>query len=187
LLRGLVSRLFAIGSRTWILIGVAMAILAVLAIWAAISVAGWLFGVVREGVAVAPEAARAVSAQVEQVIPGARERLGEWVPALEPELPPRDVSGADIGPVARFPGLVRSHWHRDGREITVRYEGRADYVAVLDHYVRGFTAEGYAQTVMSATPAGEEHEYRKGDERIRFEIAQLPQGKVAATLVAVLP
>jgi hypothetical protein len=124
---------------------------------------------------------------VEQAVPGARETLGELVPALKPEPPPRDVSGTDIGPVARYPGLARSHWHRDGREITVRYEGRADYAAVLDHYARGFAAQGYAQSVVSAAPEGEEHDYRKGDDRVRFKIAQSPQGKVKATIVAVLP
>jgi len=41
--------------------------------------------------------------------------------------------------------------------------------------------------VVLAAPAGEVHDYRKGDERIRFEITQLPQGKVKATIIAVLP
>jgi len=187
LLQDFVGRVFAIGRRTWILIAVVLAALAALAIWAAIGVAGWLFGMAREGVAAAPEAARAVTAQVEQAVPGARERLGELVPALKPEPPPRDVSGTDVGPVARYPGLARSHWHREGREITVRYEGRADYAAVLDHYVQGFAAQSYAQSVMSAAPEGEEHDYRRGEDRVRFKIAQLPQGKVQAMIVAVLP
>ena len=91
-------------------------------------------------------------AKVENTVPGAREKLGEIVPALKPAPPPRDVSGTDIGPVARYPGLARSHWHREGREITMRYEGPADYAAVLDHYVKGFAAQGYAQNVLSATP-----------------------------------
>jgi len=187
LLQDFVGRVFAIGRRTWILIAVVLAALAALAIWAAIGVAGWLFGMAREGVAAAPEAARAVTAQVEQAVPGARERLGELVPALKPEPPPRDVSGTDVGPVARYPGLARSHWHREGSEITVRYEGRADYAAVLDHYVQGFAAQGYAQRVTSATPEGEEHEFHKGEDRVRFKIAQLLQGKVKATIIAVLP
>ncbi|HRJ25774.1 MAG TPA: hypothetical protein PLZ11_17670, partial [Thauera sp.] len=102
LLQDFVGRVFAIGRRTWILIAVVLAALAALAIWAAIGVAGWLFGMAREGVAAAPEAARAVTAQVEQAVPGARERLGELVPALKPEPPPRDVSGTDVGPVARY-------------------------------------------------------------------------------------
>ena len=135
----------------------------------------------------APEAARIVAAQVEQVAPGVHAALGDLVPALKPEPPPRDVSGSDIGPVARFPGLPRSHWHRDGREVTVRYEGRADYAAVLDHYARGFTAQGFAQRVISAVPEAEVHEYRKGTDKVMFRISQLPQDKVKATIIAELP
>lgn len=187
LLQGVFSRVFAISRRAWIFIGISMLVLTALAIWAAISLAGWLFGMAREGVAAAPEAARAVTAQVEQVVPGAREKLGELVPALKPEPPPRDVSGTDPAPVARYPGLARSHWRRDGQEITVSYEGRADYAAVLDHYAKGFAAIGYAQSVVSAAPEGEEHEYRKGDDRVRFKIAQSSPNKVRATIVAVLP
>lgn len=52
---------------------------------------------------------------------------------------------------------------------------------------QSFATQGYAQSVMSATPEAEAHDYRKGDERVRFEITRLPQGKVKATIVAVLP
>lgn len=38
--------------------------------------------------------------QVERVIPAAREKLAEFVPALKPEASTqREVSGSDIGPV----------------------------------------------------------------------------------------
>jgi hypothetical protein len=105
-----------------------------------------------------------------------------------PEPPPRDVSGTDVGPVARYPGLARSHWHRDGREITVRYEGRADYAAVLDHYVRGFAAQGYTPEPAIRAPEGERHEYLKDADRVGFVLAQgCPKGKVKATIVTVLP
>lgn len=89
--------------------------------------------------------------------------------------------------MARYPGLARSHWHREGREITVRYEGAADYGAVLEHYARGFAAQGYARNVFSITPESEKHEYLKGNDRVGFTLAQLPKGKVKATLVAALP
>lgn len=187
LLQGIFRRVFAISRRAWIFIGISMLVLTALAIWLAISLAGWLFGMAREGVAAAPEAARAVTAQVEQVVPGAREKLGALVPAFKPEPPPRDVSGTDAGPVPRYPSLARSYWHREGREITVRYEGAADFAAVLDHYTKGFAAQGYRQELLSATPDEERHEYVKGDDRVRFKIAQLPQGKVEATVIAVLP
>lgn len=180
-------RFFQIRRGTWLAIAVGLMALLVMSAWAALAIFGWLWGQGKSLAEGAPEAARAVVAQVEQAVPGARETLGELVPALKPEPPPRDVSGTDIGPVARYPGLARSHWHRDGREITVRYEGRAAYATVLDHYARGFAAQGYAQSVVSAAPEGEEHDYRKGDDRVGFKIAQSPQGKVKATIVAVLP
>jgi len=131
----------------------------------------------------AQEAARAAVAQAEQVVPGAREAIGGLVSGFAPEAPLRDVSGSDIGPVARFPGLARSHWHQSGQEITVSYTGRADYLAVLDHYVRGFAAQAYAQRIVSAAPDGETHEYRKAGEMLRFKISRLANGKVQVTLI----
>lgn len=180
-------RFLQVRRSTWIAIALGLLVVFALLIWAAVSLFAWLWGQGKSLTEGAPEAARIIASQVEQAVPGAREALGDLVPALKPEPPPRDVSGTDVGPVARYPGLARSHWHRDGREITVRYEGRADYAAVLDHYAQAFAAQGYAQNVVSATPEGEEHDYRKGDERVRFEIVQLPQGKVKATIVADLP
>ncbi len=182
-----VPRLYQIRRGTWLAIAVSLMVILVLGAWAAVALFGRLLDhgkSLAEGV---PEAARNVVVQVEQALPGAREALGGLLPALRTEPPPRDVSGTDIGPVTRYPGLPRSYWHRDGREITVRYEGRAEYVAVLDHYVTGFAAQGYARNVVSATLEGEVHEYRKNDERVRFEIVQSPRGKVKATIVAVLP
>jgi hypothetical protein len=172
---------------TWIAIGLGLLTLFVFLIWAAVSLFGWLWGQGKSLTEGAPEAVRSIASQVEQAVPGAREALGGLVPALKSDPPPRDVSGTDVGPVARYPGLARSHWHRDGRAITVRYEGRADYVAVLNHYAQAFAAQGYAQNIVSASPEGEEHDYVKDDDRVRFKIAQLPQGKVKATIVAVLP
>lgn len=180
-------RIFHIRRGTWLAVAVGLMGLLALIGWAVIGLFGWLWGQGRSLAEGAPEAARAVVAQVEQAVPGARETLGDLVPSLKPEPPQRDVSGTDIGPVTRYPGLARSHWHRDGREITVRYEGSADYAAVLDHYAKGFATQGYAQFVASATPETEQHEYRRNDDRVRFVITQLPQGKVKVTLVAVLP
>lgn len=180
-------RFLQVHRGTWIAIGLGLLTLLVLLIWAAVSLFGWLWGQGKSLTEGAPEAVRIITSQVEKAVPGAREALGDLVPALKPEPPPRDVSGTDVGPVARFPGLARSHWHREGREITVRYEGRADYVAVLNHYVQAFAAQGYAQNVVSATPEGEAHDYRKGDEQVGFSIAQLPQGQVKVTVVAALP
>lgn len=180
-------RFFQIGRGTWLTVAVGLMGLLLLLAWAVFAAFGWVWNQGQALTTGAPEAVRVIASQVEQAVPDAREKLGEVLPALRPEPPPRDVSGADIGPVPRYPGLARSHWHREGREITVRYEGRADYAAVLDHYAKGFAAQGYAQSVMSATPDAEAHDYRKGDEKVRFEINRLPQGKVKATIVGVLP
>jgi len=180
-------RFLQIRRGTWLAIAVGLMGLLVLFAWAAFALFGWLWGQGKSLTEGAPEAVRIIASQVEQAVPGARETLGDLVPTLKPEPPPRDVSGTDIGPVTRYPGLARSHWHRDGREIKVRYEGRADYTTVLDHDAKGFATQGYAQSVMSATPEAEAHDYRKGDERVRFEITRLPQGKVKATIVTVLP
>ena len=89
--------------------------------------------------------------------------------------------------MARYPGLARDYWHREGREITVRYEGAADYAAVLDHYVRGFAAQGYRQNLLSAAADTERHEYIKDADRVGFVLARNPKGKVRVTIVTVLP
>lgn len=179
--------IFRVRSGTWLALAIGMAGVLALLSWGALSIAAWLWGQTQALSAAAPEAARTVIAEVENTVPGAREKLGEILPALKPEPPLRDVSGTDIGPVARYPGLARSHWQREGREITVRYEGRAEYAAVLDHYLRGFSAQGYVQNVIAAAPDREQHEYLKGGDRVAFTLAQSPKGKVKLSLVAVLP
>lgn len=179
-------RLFQVRRRTWIAIGVGLLVLFVLLIWAGLALMGWLFGQAQGWMGGAPEAARGAIEQVEQALPGAREKLGEFVPALKPvpTLKPepmrRDVSGTDLGPVARYPGLTRTYWQRKGQQVTIEYQGEAHYVTVLDHYAKGFATQGYAQSVQSATPAAETHEYTKGSQRIGLKVAQLPQGVVSA-------
>ncbi len=182
-----VPRLIHVRRGTWLALAVAMMGVIVLLIWAAVSSFDWLRGQAQALTGAAPEAARAVFAQVEKAAPGAREKLGEFAPALKTEPPPRDVSGTDVGPVARYPGLARSYWHREGREITVRHEGAADYAAVLDHYVKGFAAQGYRQNLLSATPDAEQHEYLKDSDRVGFALMRTPKGGVKVTTVAVLP
>lgn len=69
----------------------------------------------------------------------------------------------------------------------MRYEGRADDIAALEHYAMGFLAHGYAQFLMSAAPEGGQYDDLKGAERVRFEITPLRQGKLKTTIPAVLP
>lgn len=166
LLRGLLSRIFSISRRTWIFLSVTFLVLVALFIWAAISTAGWLFGMARDGVNAAPEAVRAATAQVEQVIPGVQEKLGVLVPGFKPESPLREVSGTDPAPVARYPGLARVQWQRDEQQVQVRYQGKADFTEVLNHYIQGFAALGYQQTLRSASPSEERHEFVKDGEHL---------------------
>lgn len=187
----LVPGLLQVRRSTWIAAGLSILVLFGLLTWAAIAVIGGLWGQARDLSATAPDIVRDVTraavGQVEVVVPGVREKLGEIVPALKAEQPARDVSGTDVGPVSRYPGLTRVYWHREGREITVRYEGAADYAAVLDHYVGGFAAQGYRQNLLSATPEAEHHEYLKDADRVGFVLTKDGKGVVKATIVTVLP
>lgn len=171
LLRGLLSRIFSISRRTWIFLSVTFFIFLALAIWATISAAGWFFGIARDGVNLAPDAVRAATTQIEQVIPGVQEKLGAFLPTFKPEPPPREVSGTDPGPVSRYPGLARVQWQRDDQKIQVRYEGTADFSGVLKHYAEQFAAKGYQQNLLSASLHEERHEYVKGSERFSLIFA----------------
>ena len=179
-------RLFQVRRRTWVAIGGGLLVLFGLLIWAVLALLGWLFGQAQSWMGAAPEAARGAMERVEQAVPGVREKLGEFVPGLKPSSPPRDVSGTDVGPVARYPGLARTSWQREGKQVTIEYEGEADYTAVLGHYAKGFAAQGYAQTVLSAQLDAETHEYTKGGERVTLKVAQLHKGAVSARIETTL-
>ncbi|MCP5279166.1 MAG: hypothetical protein H6935_12500 [Thiobacillus sp.] len=184
-------RLFQGHRRTWIAAGVVMLMMFGLLIWAAISLMGWFFGQVQGWSATAPETARdaleTVERQVEQAVPGAREKISEYVPLFKPEgRLQRDVSGTDFVPVARYPGLVRTYWHREGRQITVHYEGRADFAVVLDHYIQGFASLGYTQDLRSASPESETHAWMKGKQRYLAKIIAEPKGMVSVHIETTL-
>lgn len=183
----LASRLFAISRRTWLLVSVALLILAALAIWLTISLAGWLFGMAREGVSAMPEVAGSAVQHIEKVVPRATQAIEDLRVIGQASPPARDVSGTDPIPVARFPGLVRTHWQREGQEIKVRYEGKADLTAVLDHYTKGFADHGYRQELHAATPSEERHDYLKGSERVGVIFTQLKNSMVLVSITAPMP
>lgn len=183
----LVSRFFAISRRTWLLLSVALLILAALAIWLTISLAGWLFGMAREGVSAMPEVAGSAVQHIEKVVPGAMQAIEDLRVIGQASPPARDVSGTDPIPVARFPGLARTHWQREGLEIRVRYEGKADLAAVLDHYTKGFADHGYRQELHTATPSEERHDYLKGSERVGVIFTQLKNSMVLVNITAPMP
>jgi hypothetical protein len=101
---------------------------------------------------------------------------------------PWDVYGTDPGPVARFPGLARSHWHPDGREITVRYEGDADFDVVLNHYVNGFAAGAYSQRILPPDGLdGVKHEYVREGHKVRFALSKKPKGGIKVSIITGTP
>lgn len=189
-------RLFKMRMGTWVAIAVGLMVLFGLLVWAGVAVLGWVFGQAQGLVGTAREAAvgptQAVLEQVERVVPGVREQLdghlGAYVPGLKAEAAPeRDVSGEDIGPLPRYPGLARSAWQRHDAGVSVEYSGRADFEAVLQHYVEGFAGLGYARTVQSANRAAETHVYRKGDERYTLHLARQGHEAVSVRIESALP
>lgn len=175
-------RLFQVRRRTWVGVGLGLVVLFGLMIWAGLTLLGWLFGQAQGLMGNAPQTVRGAVEQAEQAVPGAREKLGEFLPTFKAATPRRDVSGTDLGPVPRYPGLARTYWQRDGQRATIEYQGKADYAAVLAHYATGFTTKGYTQNVQSATPTAETHEYTLGTERIVLKVEQQPGGLVSARL-----
>lgn len=183
----LASRISAISRRTWILISVVVLTLAVLAIWLTISLAGWLFGMAQQGILAVPDVARSAVQQVENIVPGATQAIDDLRTIGQAAPPVRDVSGTDPIPVARFPGLARTHWQREGQDIAVRYEGKADLAAVLDHYAKGFAEHGYRQELHAATPSEERHDYHKGEERIGVTFVQQKENRVSVSITTRQP
>ncbi len=185
--------LAGIRARTWLILGaIVLAILALLA-WAAIALLSWLWAqapaatetgrqLAGEATTRLEQAAPGLQEQVDRWLPGVREQVDQWLPGLGEEPPAHDVSGADLGPVARFPGLVRSHYASDGQAAEVRYTGRADFAAVLAHYVQGYTGAGFAHEVRAATPDEERHHFRRGQESIGLVLVRRPGGLVEIRL-----
>ena len=132
--------------------------------------------------------ARGALGRVTEQLPGASELLVGILPASKPEAPlQRDVSGQDLGPVARFPGLARTQWQRTAEGAVVDYEGKADYVKVLDYYAKGFVSAGFEQTVQSSTLEAETHQYTRNRERLTLKIAQKPKGVVGVRIETAWP
>ncbi|MFM9882841.1 MAG: hypothetical protein ACKVQT_07430 [Burkholderiales bacterium] len=179
-------KLARVRGSTWIAFAVGLLVLFALSLWAALSIMGWLWGQVQNVSGPASETMRNTAqgavAQAEKIVPGVREKLGEFIPALKEPVSatelPRDVSGSDLGPVERYPGLVRISWQKNGAQAVVEYGGKADYMSVLGHYAKAFAALGYTQSVESATQDAERHLYTRAGERLIFSIAQPSKGDV---------
>lgn len=187
LLRMLSTRVFSISRRTWILISIVVLLLGALAIWLTISLGGWLFGMAQQSVSAVPDVARNAVQHVEKVVPGASQAIEDLRSIGQTAQTLRDVSGTDPIPVARFPGFLRTHWQREGHNISVRYEGKADLASVIDHYAKGFAGLAYRQELHAATPSEERHDYLKGDERIGVTFSQEKNNLVSVSITARQP
>lgn len=96
-----------------------------------------------------------------------------------------DVGGNDIGPVDRYPGLVRDYFQRYGLILKVRYQGKADFQAVLSHYTRGFEAAGYRQAVLNGSREAEHYRYYRGGELVEFKLTRKADGFVELELESI--
>jgi len=181
-----------LSARTWLILGAVLLLVLGLMLAAAIAVLSWLWAQVPaivdagkriggDATAQIEQAAPGLWEQVDQWVPGLREQLAPWLPALAPT-PEQDVSGTDIGPVPRFPGLVRSLFTREGATVQVTYTGVAAQDAVVAHYVRGFADAGFTQEILSARPDGESHRFQRAPETFELTITRQPGGRVSLTL-----
>lgn len=161
-----VSALSKVRARTWLILGAAVVGILGLTTWAGIALLSWLWGQFPTATEAGRRLAGDAMTQIEQVVPGLKEQIGQWVPDLAENPPTSDVSGTDAGPVPRFPGLVRSQFARGEKTVEVRYAGRAAFEAVRAHYVKGFAAAGYAHEVMNGAPEAEHHRFKRDEESI---------------------
>lgn len=190
------TRLAQVRKRTWIMIGLGLFGFMALLAWAAIALLMWLWG----QVPVAAESGRQLAGnameKAAQVVPALKTQLEPWLggnaeeaalQAKAGDWPSRDVSGAELPGVARFPGLVRTHYVREARRVEMRYSGQGDFQAVLDHYASQFKTAGYLQEVISANPESEKHRFVKSSDAVDFEIRRAGTGgKIEVFLVDVI-
>lgn len=187
LLQQAASNLRNLRARTWLILGAVALGLVALLVWAGITMLSWLWAETPALTGAGRRLTDEAMTQVEQVAPGLKEQVEQWAPGLKAQVdqwlpggseapPAKDVSGTDVGPAPRFPGLVRTYFAREGQLTEVRYTGRAQFDAVLAHYVKAFAAAGYRQEVMSATPEAEQHRFRRGQESLDLSLTRRPDG-----------
>jgi hypothetical protein len=180
-----VSALRKVRARTWLILGAAIVGILGLVTWAGIALLSWLWGLFPTATEAGRRLASDAMTQIEQVVPGLKDEIVQWVPDLVGEPPASDVSGVDVGPVPRFPGLVRSYFARGESTIEVRYTGRAPFEAVRAHYIQGFqgfAAAGYAHEVKEATPETEHHRFKRDQESIDLLLLRPAAGRVEIRL-----
>lgn len=188
-LEQVVSRLRTIQARTWLMLSAVALGLIGLLVWAGIVVVSWLWAempviteagqrLTGEAITQVEQVAPELKAQVEQWAPGVKEQVDRWLPGESNTLPANDVGGADIGPVPRFPGLVRIYFTREEKTLQARYVGRARFDTVLAYYAQGFAAAGYTQEVITATPEAEQHRFRLDQASVDLTLTRRSGGRV---------
>lgn len=182
-----------VSARTWVILACVIAVVIGLLTWAGTAALTWLDARVPVATETGKRLAGEAAARVEQVAPGLqeqarqwlpelRDQLGQWLPGLGDEPPASDVSGDNIGPVPRYPDLVRSHFARDELGAEAAYAGYAGLDTVLAHYVQGFATAGYAHEVVSATPESERHRFRRHQESIDLSLVHHSGGLLEVRL-----
>lgn len=177
-----VSALRKVRARTWLILGAAVVGILGLVTWAGIALLSWLFGQSPTATEAGRRLAGDAMTQIERVVPGLKEQIGQWMPDLKENPPTSDVSGIDAGPAPRFPGLVRSHFARGEKTVEVHYAGRAAFEAVRAHYVQGFAAAGYAHEVMNGAPEAEHHRFKRDQVSIELSLLRQAGGRVEVRL-----
>jgi hypothetical protein len=188
------ARILGIRKRTWFVLAASLLVLLILVAWAAVAAVSW---VVRQGPALGDAGQRAAGEAMRQVerivpgieqdaqswmraaqehaprlLPGVQERVGDWLPELAPAQP-REVSGADVGPVPPVAGLIRDAYSREAGTERARYVGQADLQAVLEHYVRGFENAGYRGEVVAAAQDSEHHRFVRGASSFELKLTRV--------------
>lgn len=185
-LSGIGSRLARVRARTWMFLGLGVAAVLALLAWAAVAVLSWAWGQVPALAESGRQAAGAAMAQVEQVAPGLKTRLEPLLGDVglgKAEAPAADVSGNDLAGVARYPGSARTYYARTAGRTELRYLGKGEIRAVLEHYTSQLAAAGYAHEVLAAAPEAERHRFAKAGGTLDFEIRK---GKAAGTVEVIL-
>lgn len=187
-------RLRAVRKRTWVLLGLVIAAVLGIMAWLAVAMLSWAWNQVPAAAESGRQAASATMEKMGQLAPEVKARLepllgasgllsansaGDW--------PERDVSGAELPGVVRYPGFVRVHYEREGSRIELRYVGQGNLHAVLDHYVSQFRTSGYEQEVIKASPEVEVHQFVKSSDTIDLEIRRAGTGgRIEVVLVDVI-
>jgi hypothetical protein len=170
----LMPRLFQISKRTWYWIAASVFVLIALLVWVLVVASQWLFQQGHQSLndiaKHAPEITKLVVGHAEGLAPGGKQVVDGMMEKLSlSKAPKREVSGTDIVPVPRYPGLIRTSWDQSG---IAEYEGNAQFSTVREHYSQGLIALGFSEATISTTQESEVHEYRKNAEQFRITTAQ---------------